>query len=94
MSRVIDGGDLASIAESADPPLTTVHQDVEEMGRHMARLLVDDGASTASSVVVPTRLVLRQSARTRRRRRRSHSPAPFRPSCGITLQGPDRESIR
>jgi DNA-binding LacI/PurR family transcriptional regulator len=59
---VVGFDDLTSIAESTDPPLTTVHQDVEEMGRHMARLLMDDATSTASSVVVPTRLVLRQSA--------------------------------
>ncbi|MEU0071411.1 LacI family DNA-binding transcriptional regulator [Streptomyces sp. NPDC006332] len=63
---VVGFDDLAEIAESTDPPLTTVHQDVEEMGRLMARLLFDitqnPGAPTRSSVVVPTRLVLRESA--------------------------------
>jgi DNA-binding LacI/PurR family transcriptional regulator len=34
------GFDDAPIARQANPPLTTVHQPVEEMGRQMARLLV------------------------------------------------------
>ncbi|MDG4823855.1 LacI family DNA-binding transcriptional regulator [Asanoa sp. WMMD1127] len=34
------GFDDAPIARQANPPLTTVHQPVEEMGREMARLLV------------------------------------------------------
>jgi DNA-binding LacI/PurR family transcriptional regulator len=34
------GFDDAPIARQADPPLTTVFQPVEEMGRQMARLLV------------------------------------------------------
>ncbi|MEV2215361.1 LacI family DNA-binding transcriptional regulator [Streptomyces sp. NPDC050997] len=63
---VVGFDDLAEIAESTDPPLTTVHQDVEEMGRLMARLLFDrtqnPDAPAGSSVVVPTRLVLRKSA--------------------------------
>jgi DNA-binding LacI/PurR family transcriptional regulator len=58
---VVGFDDLAEIAESTDPPLTTVHQDVAEMGRLMARLLFE-GAQAPSSVVVPTRLVLRESA--------------------------------
>jgi DNA-binding LacI/PurR family transcriptional regulator len=62
---VVGFDDLAEIAESTDPPLTTVHQDVAEMGRLMARLLFDRPAGPTSqpaSVVVPTRLVLRKSA--------------------------------
>jgi DNA-binding LacI/PurR family transcriptional regulator len=58
---VIGFDDLTEISESTDPPLTTIHQDVERMGRLMARLLFDRPAQP-SSVVVPTRLVLRQSA--------------------------------
>ncbi|MEV8532398.1 LacI family DNA-binding transcriptional regulator [Streptomyces sp. NPDC051211] len=60
--------DMPSIAESTDPPLTTVHQDIEGMGRLMARLLLrglDRGPSEAvlpSSVITPTRLVRRTSA--------------------------------
>ncbi|MEV4532466.1 LacI family DNA-binding transcriptional regulator [Asanoa sp. NPDC049518] len=34
------GFDDAPIARQANPPLTTVHQPIEEMGREMARLLV------------------------------------------------------
>ncbi|MEV1066967.1 LacI family DNA-binding transcriptional regulator [Streptomyces sp. NPDC050263] len=59
---VVGFDDLASIAESTDPPLTTVHQDVPEMGRLLARLLVRNEAPQPPSVVVPTRLVRRASA--------------------------------
>ncbi|MFG2134105.1 LacI family DNA-binding transcriptional regulator [Streptomyces sp. NPDC048751] len=63
---VVGFDDLTAIAEATDPPLTTVHQDVEEMGRLMAGLLFDRTAGTdvtdVSSVVVPTRLVRRASA--------------------------------
>jgi DNA-binding LacI/PurR family transcriptional regulator len=69
---VVGFDDLTPIAEHTDPPLTTVHQDIEGMGRLMARLLfstedlADAGArgtgSLPSSVVTPTRLVVRQSA--------------------------------
>ncbi len=63
---VVGFDDLREIAEATEPPLTTVHQDVEEMGRLMARLLFDrtehPGAPALPSAVVPTRLVLRKSA--------------------------------
>ncbi|MCD7444229.1 LacI family transcriptional regulator [Streptomyces lincolnensis] len=60
---VVGFDDLTDLTESAHPPLTTVHQDVEGMGRLMARLLFDHTAQAAGSrVVVPTRLVRRQSA--------------------------------
>lgn len=58
---VVGFDDLAEIAEATDPPLTTVHQDVGQMGRLMARLLFGR-PSDLPSVVVPTRLVLRASA--------------------------------
>lgn len=58
---VVGFDDLTEITESTDPPLTTVHQDVERMGRLMACLLFDQDARP-TSVVVPTRLVRRQSA--------------------------------
>lgn len=62
--------DLPSLVEATDPPLTTVHQDIEGMGRRMARLLFrgvsdpseDGGTRPMPSVITPTRLVLRQSA--------------------------------
>ncbi|SIR47070.1 LacI family DNA-binding transcriptional regulator [Micromonospora avicenniae] len=59
------GFDDAPIARQADPPLTTVFQPVEEMGRQMARLLVarirgDD--LPAPHVLLDTQLVHRASA--------------------------------
>ncbi|MFC6065916.1 LacI family DNA-binding transcriptional regulator [Streptomyces ochraceiscleroticus] len=62
---VVGYDDLAPAAW-ADPPLTTVRQDVQEMGRLMARLLLDrlatdDGARLAP-VVTPATLIVRDSA--------------------------------
>ncbi|MCS0599880.1 LacI family transcriptional regulator [Streptomyces sp. LP11] len=37
---VIGFDDMVPVAEQTDPPLTTVRQDIEEMGRLMARLLL------------------------------------------------------
>jgi DNA-binding LacI/PurR family transcriptional regulator len=68
--------DMLPVAEQTDPSLTTVRQDIEEMGRLMARLLLrglnagSAGASSQgdglvgapSSVVLPTTLVRRASA--------------------------------
>jgi DNA-binding LacI/PurR family transcriptional regulator len=63
--------DMLPVAEQTEPPLTTVRQDIEEMGRLMARLLlrgldrrgVRDGVGGApSSVILPTTLVHRASA--------------------------------
>jgi DNA-binding LacI/PurR family transcriptional regulator len=63
---------MLPVAEQTDPPLTTVRQDIEEIGRLMARLLIQGldrrngkasglgGAPT--SVVLPTTLVRRASA--------------------------------
>ncbi|MBQ0852137.1 LacI family DNA-binding transcriptional regulator [Streptomyces sp. NPDC057621] len=66
---VIGFDDMLPFTEQADPPLTTVRQDIEEMGRLMARLLLRgldrSGAAAAgapSSVVLPTTLVRRVSA--------------------------------
>jgi DNA-binding LacI/PurR family transcriptional regulator len=68
---VVGFDDMVSVAEWTDPPLTTVHQDIEEMGRLMAGLLLrtleppaQDGAEPvrATSIVTPTRLVVRASA--------------------------------
>ncbi|GLW64100.1 LacI family transcriptional regulator [Actinomadura rubrobrunea] len=61
---VVGFEDSAS-APVADPPLTTVHQSVEEMGRRMARLLVSRirGEPVPEPVVIlQTHLVLRESA--------------------------------
>lgn len=57
--------DMESVAETTDPPLTTVRQDVVSMGRLMVKLLMErleDGAGDAGSVVMPTQLVRRASA--------------------------------
>lgn len=70
---VVGFDDMLPVAEQADPPLTTVRQDIEEMGRLMARLLLggleprgtDAGRETGSApagVVLPTTLVRRASA--------------------------------
>lgn len=69
---VIGFDDMLPVTEQTDPPLTTVRQDIEEMGRLMARLLLrglDRRASqeaglggAPSSVVLPTTLVRRASA--------------------------------
>lgn len=58
------GFEDAPVAQSADPPLTTVHQSPEEMGREMVRLLLEtvadpDGAHPGRTL--PTRLVVRDS---------------------------------
>ncbi|MEV4561629.1 LacI family DNA-binding transcriptional regulator [Kitasatospora sp. NPDC049285] len=63
---VVGFDDVESIAEWTEPRLTTVRQDIEEMGRLMTRLLLrrlnDAGASAPSSVIIPTGLVIRESA--------------------------------
>jgi DNA-binding LacI/PurR family transcriptional regulator len=57
------GFDDSVIARQTDPPLTTVHQPVEAMGREMARLLLARiGGAEASSIMVATHLVRRASA--------------------------------
>lgn len=68
---VVGFDDMAQVAELTDPPLTTVRQDVEEMGRLMAGLLLrvlegrppsDGGAAGPAPVVTATRLIRRASA--------------------------------
>ncbi|KRV47803.1 LacI family transcriptional regulator [Wenjunlia vitaminophila] len=53
------------VARHTDPPLTSVRQPTEEMGRTMARLLLDEISEPGRlrrQVVLPTELVRRQSA--------------------------------
>ncbi|GAA0655433.1 LacI family DNA-binding transcriptional regulator [Kitasatospora atroaurantiaca] len=69
---VVGFDDVESVAAWTEPPLTTVRQDIEEMGRLMARLLLRRlaGAGTQTSprvnaptsVITPTHLVRRGSA--------------------------------
>ncbi|MEQ8143296.1 LacI family DNA-binding transcriptional regulator [Streptomyces sp. OP7] len=69
---VVGFDDMLPIAEQTEPPLTTVRQDIEDMGRLMARLLLRDLDRTTapneatragpSGVVLPTTLVRRASA--------------------------------
>lgn len=69
---VVGFDDMQPIAEQTEPPLTTVRQDIEGMGRLMARLLLrdldhpattdEDADVVPSSVVLPTTLVRRASA--------------------------------
>ena len=69
---VIGFDDVLPVAEECDPPLTTVRQDIEEMGRLMARLLLTGPAGqggageptdpSAAGVVLPTTLIRRASA--------------------------------
>lgn len=60
--------DAEAVAESTDPPLTTVRQDIEGMGRLMARLLMDtlnggpDERTVPRPVITATELVRRASA--------------------------------
>ncbi|MCZ9339111.1 substrate-binding domain-containing protein, partial [Streptomyces sp. TRM76130] len=71
---VVGFDDMLSVAEQTEPALTTVRQDIEGMGRLMARLLLRglDAAAgepvagppgtAPSGVVLPTTLVRRASA--------------------------------
>ncbi|MFB6618927.1 LacI family DNA-binding transcriptional regulator [Streptomyces sp. NPDC085524] len=62
------GFDDSVVARHMDPPLTSVRQPIEEMGRTMARMLLDriggaEGAAGGTAgVVLPNRLVVRESS--------------------------------
>ena len=59
------GFDDSSVARHTDPPLTTIRQPTEEMGRMMARLLLDEIAAPDRAherIELATELVLRASA--------------------------------
>jgi DNA-binding LacI/PurR family transcriptional regulator len=56
------GFEDSAVAQRTEPPLTTVHQSVDQMGREMARLLLARIAGEeADSVVLDTYLVVRES---------------------------------
>ncbi|GAB2930616.1 LacI family DNA-binding transcriptional regulator [Streptomyces sundarbansensis] len=61
------GFDDSVVARHMHPPLTSVRQPIEEMGRRMARLLLDEIAGRVPggerpSLVLPTELVVRDSS--------------------------------
>ncbi|MEA2621973.1 MAG: hypothetical protein QOH61_883 [Chloroflexota bacterium] len=59
------GYEDSSIATSTEPPLSSVRQPTEEIGREMARLLLADVASgqrVARRVVLDTELIVRESS--------------------------------
>jgi len=57
------GFDDSGLARQTEPPLTTIHQSDEAMGREMARLLLARIAgNNAESVLLDTYLVVRESA--------------------------------
>jgi DNA-binding LacI/PurR family transcriptional regulator len=57
------GFDDLTVAQIADPPLTTVHQPIEAFGREMARMLVAlVNGQDPTPLILPTRLVIRSSA--------------------------------
>jgi DNA-binding LacI/PurR family transcriptional regulator len=57
------GFDDLAVAQVADPPLTTVHQPVQALGREMARMLVAlVNGQDPTPLILPTRLVVRSSA--------------------------------
>ncbi|MEW1695253.1 LacI family DNA-binding transcriptional regulator [Streptomyces sp. NPDC091278] len=58
------GVDDSPVARLMDPPLTSVRQPIEEMGRTMARILLQEIAGTPDEPrrrVLPTELVVRES---------------------------------
>jgi DNA-binding LacI/PurR family transcriptional regulator len=57
------GFDDLGIAERTDPPLTTVHQSIQALGSEMTRVLIGlIAGEDRASIILPTRLVLRDSA--------------------------------
>ncbi|GIF02438.1 LacI family DNA-binding transcriptional regulator [Paractinoplanes rishiriensis] len=57
------GFDNLGIAGRTTPPLTTVHQPIQALGREMTRLLLGlIAGEDRTSIILPTRLVLRESA--------------------------------
>jgi len=64
------GFDDSAVARHMDPPLTSVRQPIEEMGRTMTRVLLQEIANHSSGddaqerprIVLPTELVVRESS--------------------------------
>jgi DNA-binding LacI/PurR family transcriptional regulator len=57
------GFDDLDIAAQTEPPLTTVHQSIQALGKEMARMLIAlIAGERPTSIILPTRLVRRGSA--------------------------------
>lgn len=59
------GFDDSHVARHTDPQLTSVRQPIEDLGRNMARLILErlrEGAAVQNPIVLPTELVVRESA--------------------------------
>jgi DNA-binding LacI/PurR family transcriptional regulator len=57
------GFDDLAVAQVSDPPLTTVHQPIQALGREMARMLAAlVNGQDPTALILPTRLVVRASA--------------------------------
>ncbi|WP_282703817.1 LacI family DNA-binding transcriptional regulator [Streptomyces sp. CC219B] len=57
------GFDDLTVARIADPPLTTVHQPIQALGREMARMLVAlVNGQDPTPLILPARMVVRSSA--------------------------------
>ncbi|MFI9587930.1 LacI family DNA-binding transcriptional regulator [Streptomyces sp. NPDC052236] len=59
------GFDDSAVARHMDPPLTSVRQPIEEMGRTMAQVLLQEIAGRSTEppqIVLPTELVVRESS--------------------------------
>jgi DNA-binding LacI/PurR family transcriptional regulator len=57
------GFDDLAIAEQTNPPLTTVHQSIQALGREMTRMLIGlIAGQERTPLILPTRLVVRDSA--------------------------------
>jgi DNA-binding LacI/PurR family transcriptional regulator len=58
------GFDDNAVAPFSDPPLTTVRQPIQELGRSLARQLLRllNGEDIQSAYMLPTELVIRESA--------------------------------
>jgi LacI family transcriptional regulator len=66
------GFDDMPFAATTKPPLTTVHQPIADIGEAAARMLlelVEDGSAEPRQVILPTRLVVRESCGSGRRTR-------------------------
>jgi len=73
------GFDDIPFAAYVDPPLTTIHQPKDEMGRLATRMLLNllDGKQVAN-VMVPGKLIVRESTRV------LHTPATLEPPAALS----------